>query len=269
MSIFDTEELARKVLFKPHLWLFLDYDGTLADFEPTPETIHPDPRLAHLLRRLASEPRVRVAIISGRRLTDVQKLVPVSGLFLAGTYGMELLTSSGKIINRVQIDDLRPYLDEVKPDWIQLITGKTGFYIEDKGMSLALHARFSSDEEAEQVLSLARETVDRILPGELFRILGGHKFLEAAPLLAHKGKTVSYLLEAFPWPEAQLVYIGDDDKDEEAFEVVKTHAGIAIKVIEETSSQLTKADYVLTSPAAVRSWLENLETLLLGGEIPN
>ncbi|MGD8627119.1 MAG: trehalose-phosphatase, partial [Anaerolineae bacterium] len=55
--------------------LFLDYDGTLADFAPTPEHVEPDPDLAQLVARLASQPRLRVAVISGRRLAHVRKLV--------------------------------------------------------------------------------------------------------------------------------------------------------------------------------------------------
>ena len=74
------------------LWLFLDYDGTLADFAPTPEHVNPDPELVDLIERLARHPRFRVAVVSGRRLSHVQKLVPVPGVLLAGTYGIELQT---------------------------------------------------------------------------------------------------------------------------------------------------------------------------------
>ena len=67
------------------LWLFLDYDGTLADFAPTPDNPVPDRHVVELLGGLSSDEHKRVAVISGRKLVDVQVLLPISGLFLGGT----------------------------------------------------------------------------------------------------------------------------------------------------------------------------------------
>lgn len=130
---------------------------------------------------------------------------------------------------------------------------------EDKGWALALHARFADDEEVDQVLVDARRLADaalkRAAPG-LFRLLGGHKFLEIGPRLAHKGLTVAHLLDEYPWPGAALLYLGDDDKDEEAFGVIQAHGGIAVVVTAEPRE--TKADLRLESPQAARRWLEAL-----------
>jgi trehalose-phosphatase len=89
-----------------------------------------------------------------------------------------------------------------------------------------------------------------------FRVLGGHRFLEIGPKLAHKGLTVAYLLENYPWHGALPVYVGDDDKDEEAFGVIQAHAGSAILVAR--ASRKTGADFRLESPQVVRHWLEGL-----------
>ena len=132
------------------LRLFLDYDGTLADFAPTPEHVNPDPELVDLIGRLARHPRFRVAVVSGRRLGHVQKLVPVPGVLLAGTYGVELQTPEGERIDRLDYDRVRPTLDALKPRWAALIAGRQGFFLEDKGWALALHARFAAEDEADQ-----------------------------------------------------------------------------------------------------------------------
>ena len=95
-----------------------------------------------------------------------------------------------------------------------------------------------------------------VASSDLFRLLGGHKFLEVGPRLAHKGQTVGYLLERYPWPEALPVYLGDDDKDEEAFDAIKAHGGMAVLVAREPRN--TKADCRLESPQAVRQWLATL-----------
>jgi trehalose 6-phosphate phosphatase len=237
--------------------LFLDYDGTLADFAPTPEHVNPDPGLVDLLARLADHPRFRVSVVSGRRLGHVEKLVPVAGVLLAGTYGVELRLPDGKRIDRVSYDSVRPSLEAVKPQWAALIDGREGFFLEDKGWALALHARFAEEGEAQDVLTAAR-TIAGEVPSDLFRVLGGPRFLEIGPRLAHKGRTVDYLLARYPWPGALPVYLGDDDKDEEAFGVVKAHAGIAILVSREPRE--TRADGRLESPQTARRWLEHFLT---------
>ncbi|MBN1887576.1 MAG: trehalose-phosphatase [Thermoflexales bacterium] len=238
------------------LWLFLDYDGTLAEFSPTPEHVIPNPQVVNGLLRLSRRPATRIAVISGRRLDHIRSLLPVPGILLAGTYGIELRTPEGEQINRVDYGAVRPGLDVLKPRWEQLIAGCQGFFLEDKGWSLALHARYAADDEARRVLETARRMASESVNWGAFRVLGGHKFLEVGPQLAHKGQTVSYLIDRYPWPGALLVYMGDDDKDEEAFEVIKARGGLTILVSQQV--RRTQADYRLESPQAARQWLEGL-----------
>jgi len=255
----DSAELTKWAVESGKLWLFLDYDGTLADFAPTPDHILPDPALIHLIEGLARKPGIRVSILSGRRLSHLRQLLPVAGIILAGTYGIELLEESGQMIQRLQYEKLRPALEAIKPEWHQLIQGRDGFFLEDKGWTLALHARFASDDEAEQVLPRAMEVVNAAPLAREFRILGGHRFLEIAPRLASKRETVEYLLSHYSLPDARLLYIGDDDKDEEAFPLIHAHGGIAVKVFQPSQSALpTTADFSLASPAETRDWLQQL-----------
>ncbi|HSB00390.1 MAG TPA: trehalose-phosphatase [Anaerolineales bacterium] len=241
------------------LWVFLDYDGTLADFAPTPDDVEPKPEIVGLLERLTHQPAMRVTVLSGRRLDHVRRLLPVSGIFLAGTYGIELMTPAGEIIQRVALTAIRPMLETLKPQWAQLIRGRKGFFLEDKGWALALHARFADDQEAGQVLRLARQTIDEAALASHFRVLGGHKFLEIAPRLASKKETVTYLLSQYPIPDAHLLYIGDDDKDEEAFPVIHANHGVAIKVLQPSQATLpTEADFFFGSPSEALHWLEEL-----------
>ena len=241
-----------------YLWLFLDYDGTLADFAPTPEHIELQPEVITLLERLARRPNIRVTVLSGRRLHHVQLLLPLSGIFLAGTYGIELQTPSGETLQRVDFAAVRPALERIKPQWVQILDGRDGFFLEDKGWTLALHARFAPDEPAAQVLAQAQQALDTNLTDH-FRILGGHKFLEIVPRLASKKETVAYLLNQYPMPNARLIYIGDDDKDEEAFPLIHAHQGIAIKVWQPSQAKSpTEADFFFDTPADTLEWLKEL-----------
>lgn len=259
MKFEGSAELTKWALESGRLWLFLDYDGTLADFAPTPDHIEPDPALIHLIEELARKPGIRVSILSGRRLSHLRQLLPVAGIILAGTYGIELLEESGQMNQRLKYEEIRPALEAIKPRWGQLIQRREGFFLEDKGWTLALHARFATATEAEQVIAQALEVLkDRSLPDH-FRILGGHKFLEIAPSLASKRESVEYLLDHYALPDARLLYIGDDDKDEEAFPLIHTHGGIAVKVFQPSqSAHPTAADFSLDSPEDTRNWLKAL-----------
>jgi len=252
-------ELAKWAQEAPHLWLFLDYDGTLADFAPTPEVIEANPGVIRTLERLVRIPAIRVAVLSGRRLGHVRLLLPITGIFLAGTYGIELSTPADETIQRVEYAGVRPVLEMIKPQWEQILRGRSHFFLEDKGWTLALHAHFAADNEADQVLTQARRVLDETSLLDRFRILGGHKFLEIAPRLASKKETVAYLLNQYPLPEARLLYIGDDDKDEEAFPMIHVNQGVAIKVRQPSQAgRPTEADFFFESPTETLDWLDKL-----------
>lgn len=254
----DTSDSALKLIQDAtKLHLFLDYDGTLAEFANTPDEIYPDPELIQLLEILNNDSRFKVAIISGRRLSHIRTLIPIPGILLAGTYGIEILEPSGKQIDRVKFETIRPVLETIKPRWLELLSTHHDFYLEDKGWSLAIHAKFVDQSTADKTISQARRILDHAdLPADDFRIMGGHKFLEIAPRLANKGVTVQYLISRSPTGEALPCYIGDDDKDEEAFEVIIQNSGVAIKVCSQPCD--TKALLCIDSPQAVRQFLASL-----------
>jgi trehalose 6-phosphate phosphatase len=260
LTLGASREARARIDAAERLWLFLDYDGTLADFAPTPEHVIPRREVINLLAELAEQHAIRVTVISGRRLGHIEELVPVSEVLLAGTYGVELRLPGDGRVDRVAYDAVRPVLEVVKPGWERLIADRDGFFLEDKGWALAIHARFAADAEAEEILGKARRLVvassGEAISSDLFRVLGGHKFLEVAPALAHKGRTVAYLLDRCRWPGALPLYVGDDDKDEEAFGVIQARGGVAIRVCEMRCD--TRADGRLESPQDVRRWLRNL-----------
>jgi trehalose-phosphatase len=257
-SMDSKDSALKKIRNADQLRLFLDYDGTLADFAQTPDEIYPDRQLIDLLNELVKQPSIQVAVISGRRLEHIRSLIPLQGILLAGTYGIEIQDPSGEQIDRVSFEQIRPTLDQIKPQWRDLIRASQDIYLEDKGWSLALHAKFLDQEQAVEILDQAREIIQQEdVPAELFRVLGGHKFLEVAPRLANKGITIHYLINNIPLNGELPVYIGDDDKDEEAFEVILEYSGVAIKVDSQPGGN-TVAQMHLESPQAVRRFLASL-----------
>ena len=86
------QEIIDRLEEAERLQLFLDYDGTLAEFAPTPDDILPDPEVIEILTGLRDHPDIWVAVVSGRRLDHIRALLPIPGILLTGTYGIEALT---------------------------------------------------------------------------------------------------------------------------------------------------------------------------------
>lgn len=249
------ERLSRHLKLGGQLWLFLDYDGTLVPIAPTPDQARPDADLLRLLADLARRPGLRVAIVSGRPLAVLQAFLPVPGLILAGLYGGEVLFP-GQLAPTLRAPrDARLVADQTRSIWQALVAGRSGFLVEDKGLAVALHARFAEAAEAEAVLERARSAAERLLPAAGYRLLGGDRFLEVTPAVAHKGWAVRWLLNTRPLADALPVYFGDDDKDELAFAEILAWGGLAIAV---GPRQLAPALASLPGPTDVREVLRSI-----------
>ena len=255
MTIRSANELIPELKQSPRVDLYLDYDGTLAVFAPTPDDIVPDDNVINLISQLADSPNVRVSIVSGRRLGHIRKLLPIIGILLAGTYGVEMQTPDGQDIHKIAYESIRPTLDSLKPQWQALIAGKDGFYLEDKGWALAIHARNADEKQGLLVLDAAEKMLTPLILGEHLQKIHSYRFLEVGPNNADKGHALRYLFNNFNWKNSIPIYIGDDDKDEEAFQAVNEYHGHSILVSREIRT--TAAKFILESPANVHQWLRD------------
>lgn len=234
---------------KDKVFLFLDYDGTLAEFAPNPDVVLPDKELIQLLSMLRDHPKVDLAIVSGRRLGHIRNLVPVDGIWLAGSYGVEMVDPQGNEIDRLIYNELRPRLEKVKPVWEKLVQNREDFYLEDKGWSIAIHANGENQDEVDFVVEKAN-TID--VP-EGFILQGNDHFVELCPPEANKGDSLEYIFELIN-PEVHLpIFLGDDERDESAFETIRKSGGIGVLISEKEID--SHANCVLRDPKMVRNWL--------------
>lgn len=236
--------------------LFLDYDGTLADFAPAPDIILPDPALISLLSRLVETEKYLTAVISGRSLLHLRELLPMKGLLLAGTYGLEMQFPDGSLVTALDYGQVRPLMEKLLPKWQALLDGQVGFFLEDKGWSLAMHARFAAIEDARRVLDSARGEIDQLSAGEGFAVEHRARFLEITPVEANKRRSVETILSRYTPAKALPIYMGDDLNDEEAFDAILTAGGVCLRVSKEPVP--TRAQHRLSGPREVRQLLNKL-----------
>ena len=75
--------------------LFLDLDGTLAPIAARPQDVAPDPRRTGLLERLARRLDGRLAVISGRTLADVDRILEGCVTAVAAVHGLVMRRPDG------------------------------------------------------------------------------------------------------------------------------------------------------------------------------
>ncbi len=230
-------------------FLFFDYDGTLAEFAPNPDIVLPDENLIELLQKLRGHPRVELAIVSGRRLGHIRELVPLEGVWLAGSYGVELIDPYGKEIDLLNFDELHPRLEKVKQDWESLVQDRNGFYLEDKGWSIAIHGNGSDQKAVDYVIKQA----NKINVPEGFVLREDGNFIELCPPEADKGRAVKFILNQKKKDKYVPIFLGDNVCDESGFEAVNEMGGTGILIAQ--TPRVSKADYLLADPKSVREWL--------------
>lgn len=227
--------------------LFLDLDGTLAPFAATPGEVGPDPARNRLLERLCDSVAGRVAIVSGRTIEDVDRILERSVAPVAGVHGLERRTAAGEIVQAKP----HPQLNLVRTSFHALAAAARGLLVEDKGLSIALHYR-QSPGCAEAVGELARrlEQVTGLVLQE------GEMVAELRTPGPTKGDAVAAFLAEPPFAGALPIYIGDDLTDEDAFAAAAAAGGYGILAGPERATQ---ARWRLGGVDEVLAWLGSLD----------
>lgn len=226
---------------------FLDYDGTLTPIMPRPEMASLEPDMRQRVERLAR--LCPVAVVSGRDLENVRRLVGVPGLAFAGSHGLDIDAPSGR--QRLG-EPFRPALERAIPALEAALAGIGGALVEPKLYAVTVHTRLVDPALKPRV----GEVVHEVLAGEpTLRHMAGKEMHELRPELDwDKGKAILHLVEAEGWAGRYPVVMGDDVTDEDAFVAVRGR-GLGIRV-DDGSGRATAATVVLPDIPSVGRFLD-------------
>ncbi len=249
-SVLDSwREISSRVRAAKNIALFLDFDGTLVGFRSRPHLVKLSARARRALGELATHRAIRVMVVSGRRRESLLQFVKVPGVFLHGLYGSE------------NEDDLTlpkaatGKMSQARAALASLPHHAPGIFIEEKGISLAVHFRDASPQSERRARARLRKLLAGCRP-HLTIIRAGNVWELVPSSVRGKGHAVRVLLQELG--AAFLpIYIGDDLTDEPAFRALRK--GITILV---GSRRPTSAHFSLRNPAQVSTFLERLERLL-------
>ncbi len=224
---------------------FLDVDGTLVDIADTPDAVRVEAGLVQTLGRLAAACDGAVALISGRRIEEIDDLFAPLRLPAAGQHGMELRIGEGRLRLHAPESDFLPRARAAIAGWA---AKRPGLLVEDKGITLAVHFR-----QAPRLHDEVRRFLGRLVDdaGGEYRLQPGKMVFEIKPAGRDKGTAVLAFMDSAPFRGRVPVFVGDDATDEYALSVVYGLGGVAVKVGPGDSV----APWRLPDVPAVHAWI--------------
>jgi trehalose 6-phosphate phosphatase len=238
-------ELLGRLAAGPGLLLCLDYDGTLAEITADRANARPFAGVHRELKRLRSRDKITVAIVTGRTIAEVKRLLGIDdGLIFSGVHGLEFDWGDGKASFVPEAFGPAPELATVR-EWLAgNVPEGSGFHIEDKGFAVGLHYRLANVGEAQAVCA----RLEHFIASETRQLKVVHlKMLaEVMPRVASKARALLALRPHVP-SSYVTAYFGDDTTDEDAFRVLAP-GDVAVLVGEERK---TLAHFRVSHPADV------------------
>lgn len=259
LYLFDRLDQIINKLADKKLLVFLDYDGTLVPIAPTPAMARMPRETKKLLLALEKNKQCRVAIISGRPLKEIKKLVGIKGLIYAGNHGMEIEGDGMGLCVELPAS-YKKKLEQLKGKLLQSLSRTKGVLIEDKGSTLSLHYRLANRAGAMAAKKIIKQLASPLVASGQVNLLCGKKVFELRPPINwDKGKAVEWILKNIrrnQWKGYAILplYIGDDTTDEDAFRALKGK-GLTVFVGGPKKSQ---AAYSLKGVADVIRFLTTL-----------
>ncbi|MEO8372669.1 MAG: trehalose-phosphatase [Candidatus Solibacter sp.] len=216
-----------------------DFDGTLSPIVDHPGRAGIREQTRMLLRQVAA--LYPCIIVSGRARADlVGRLAGTNVERAIGNHGAENETTPPRSMMVAEWrDSMNRELGKVP-----------GLWVEDKGLSLAVHYRHSSDKAGvrRRILAAARRLPDA-------RLVGGKQVVNLMPDRAsNKGGALA--AERTRLGCNWIIYVGDDENDEDAFALEGNVVGVRIG-----RKQRSHARYYLRAQSEVDKLLEVLVNL--------
>ncbi len=231
-NFFDHWPRIKESLKDKDILLLLDYDGTLAPIAQTPDKAFMTDDMRETVIGLSKLSRCHLAIISGRKLSDLKHMVDIPNLTYVGNHGFEIEGPTNLNFESLVPTQYEEDLAVIKNLLTAKLSSLQGVWIEDKGIILTVHFRLATDKAGLLARKIFMRICQNYLGTQRISIMEGKKVLEIRPPLKwDKGEASLWLLSK--WQQQlgkdQIVtmYVGDDFTDEDAFRMMD---GIAITI---------------------------------------
>jgi trehalose 6-phosphate phosphatase len=219
--------------------LFLDLDGVLAPIVARPEEVRPEAGRTRLMQDLQTALDGRLAVISGRTIADLDRILDGAVGSLAGVHGLERRLGHGPIWRA----EPSPAVAGAKAAFEAVVRAWPGAVVEEKGVSVGIHYR-----AAPGALEAVRAVVERLTPTDDLVAQWGQMVAELRTPGPDKGDALMAFMAKPPFAGSRPVFVGDDLTDEHGFAAAAAAGGFGVLV-------------GAPRPSAARMRLENVEAV--------
>jgi len=224
--------------------LFLDLDGTLAPIAARPQDVRPDARRTRLLDVLKEGLGGRLAVVSGRTLEDIDRILEDRIVCVAAVHGLVLRDCDGSL----HLPEPHPGMSQATAALREFAKRDSGLLVEEKGPSVALHFRLARARALD-----ARALARRIAAETGLVLQEGDMVEELRTPGPSKGDAVRGFMETPAFRDTAPVFVGDDATDEHGFAEVGRLGGFGVLV---GRPRETHARFGLRNVEDVLAWLE-------------
>jgi trehalose 6-phosphate phosphatase len=226
--------------------VFLDFDGTLVEIAHDPSLVVVPAPLTRTLAALTERFGGALAIVTGRAIADLDRMLDPLRPLVAGLHGLERRLPDGTIERAAA----PRWVAEIAPEIALFAARHPGLRVENKRLTIAVHYR-----GAPELADSVRQFIDACAAGVDHRatVQLGKMVVELRPAGRDKGAAITAFMAAPPFAGRVPVFLGDDLTDENGFEAVNRLSGISIRIGEPVD---TSATHALPDVAAVHAWLE-------------
>ena len=226
--------------------LFLDFDGSLVDFALLPHKIVVRPDTIALLESTSCRMDGALAIVTGRRIADIDHHLAPLKLPVSGVHGLEFRSKVGE----TRRSPISEELEEARRRLIQGLGPNDPIYAEDKHGALVLHFRMHPEQEfrAERLAESATDGLDTL------SVTRGHSIFEIRQRDITKANAVRRFMRRPPFQGRIPVFAGDDVTDEDGMREAAAEGGFGVKIGEGN----TVATFRLPDTQAVQRWISQL-----------
>jgi trehalose 6-phosphate phosphatase len=256
--------LIEKIRKNEGLLLLLDYDGTIVPIVERPELAILSQETLDILVDISRSPKILLGIVSGRKLSEVKRLVGIEGIYYVGNHGLEAKGPGLSYINPIAKNS-KLVIDSLYGRLTKKLGGIRGALTENKGYSLTVHYRMASAADEQRIKSVFFETV------RLYEANGGVKTAENKKTLEvipptdwNKGGMIIELIRQInrtPRKGYLPIYAGDDATDEDAFKALK---GNGVTILVSDGPRDSHAQYYLKDVNEVAEFLRRLTEVVNG-----
>ena len=223
--------------------LFLDLDGTLAPIEEQPDLVVADPIRTEVLTNLGDLLDGRLAVLSGRQIYEVDRILEGAVPHVGGQHGLERRMAGGTL----QSTPPHPGLEDAAVAMERLARAQYGLLVERKSAAVTMHYR-AKPECGPAVIDLAH----RLAKTHDLELQEGRMVAELRTPGPNKGDALEVFMATPPFAGARPIMVGDDLTDESAFAAAIGLGGDAILV---GPARPSLARWRLPNPAALLAWL--------------